>query len=400
MELTREEAARVALHFQQLGRDRPKASHSSTLEVVRSLGNLQIDTINVVERSHHLVLYSRLEGYRSGILDDLLFKKRKLCEYFTNVAAIIPIEDYPYYFYGWITRRSSWIQKFWLPKNEEYVEEVHKGAPKNRAFTTDDFTGSLQRSGRGWSGSELTRALNILLLRGDLVIHHREGARRFYARRKTSQSIKGINDRKLLRFIIQRALNVMGIGTLREIQLARLMSATDYKGEVQSMVKEGMLDATKVKGLGGDHYILNSRKEEIEGAVEATPPDHATLLSPFDNLVINRQRTFKLFGFYPRFEAYVPKEKRNYGYYNMPILHQEKLLGYVDPKLDRKTSVMTFQTLNLDHGPDEKALSALVEEFARFLRFHEAERLEVKTSQPHTIAKKIQNEVARALRHS
>ncbi len=397
MELTREEAARIALHFQQLHRARPKASPITVLETVRRLGSLQIDTISVVERSPHLVLYSRLDNSKPELIQELLFKQRKLCEYWTNVAAIIPVEDQPYYFYRWRTRSDSWIKQFWLPKNREYVEQVRSKIPKDQPFSTDYFEAPLQRGGRGWSGSELTRALDYLMIEGYLMIHHREGTRRFYAHRKISLTSKRIDDRKLLRFILQRALNAMGIGTLREIQLSRLMPATDYKREVESMMKEGVLDGIKVKGLREDFYLLNSRREEIEEAVEETPPNQVTLLSPFDNLIINRQRTFKLFGFLPRFEAYVPKEKRKYGYYNMPILYKEEFLGYVDPKLDRKTSVMSFQTLNLEKMPSAETESALVEEFARFLRFHNAEKLEVKSSLPRSLTKKIEAGVAKAL---
>ncbi len=284
------------------------------------------------------------------------------------------------------------------------MEKIRRLVPQDQPFSTDDFEESLQRRLGGWSGSELSRALDHFVTEGFLMIHHREGSRKFYSRRerqpeksKTSQ----IDDRRLLRFLLRRTLSAMGVGTLREIQLARAMPAKLYNQEAKLMVEDGTLDVVSVKGMRDKYYALPEQREEIEAASEGpTANGQATLLSPFDNLIINRQRTLKLFGFYPRFEAYVPKEMRKYGYYNMPILYGEKLLGYVDPKLDRKTSVMTFQTLNLDHEPDEKALSALVEEFARFLRFHEAERLEVKTSQPHTIAKKIQNEVARALRHS
>ncbi len=406
MELTREKAARVALHFQRLGRQRPKASHTTVLDIVQTLGSLQIDTINVVERSPHLVLYSRLENYSNKILEELLFKERKLCEYLTNVSAIIPIHDYPYYFYAWVTRPrpNSWTQRIWLPKNRNFVEKIRRLVPKDRPFSTDDFEESLQRRLGGWSGSELSRALDHMVTEGSLMIHHREGPRKFYARRKKPQSrfrTSEVDDQKLLRFLLRRSLAAMGIGTLREIQLARAMPAKDYNQEANSMVDDGTLDVLSVKGIRDTYYALREQRDQIEAArEEPAPDDQATLLSPFDNLIINRQRTFKLFGFYPRFEAYVPKEKRKYGYYNMPILYKEKLLGYVDLKLDRKTSVMIFQTLNLDRTPDEKMRSALVEEFTRFLRLHNAERLEVKSSQPPTIAKKIQTEVDRALRQS
>jgi uncharacterized protein YcaQ len=190
----------------------------------------------------------------------------------------------------------------------------------------------------------------------------------------------------------------MGIGTLPEIQLARFMPPTDYRREVKALLDDGTLSVLTVEGRRDNYYMLSERKEEIEAALQEPPPNEATLLSPFDNLIINRQRTFKLFGFYPRFEAYVPKEKRMYGYYNMPILYQERLLGYVDPKLDRETSTMIFKTLNLDKKPDEKTRSALVEEFARFLQFHKAENLQVKASQPRHLAKTIQAEVRKTLR--
>jgi uncharacterized protein len=401
MELTREEAARVAIHFQRLGRRGLEASHATVLDTVQTLGSLQIDTINVVERSQHLVLYSRLNGYRREFLEEALFKQGKLCEYFTNVAAVIPREDYPYYFYGWHTRCSpnNWIQTFWLPKNKEYVERVHKAIPPDRAFSSDIFEASLQRGGHGWSGSELTRALNYLLIAGYLMIHHRKGAQRFYVRSSPPDTSE-IDDRKLTQFILRRALGSMGIGTLREIQLARFMPPTDYKREVKYMLDNGTLSVLSAKGRKDDYYMLSERREEIEAALQEPSSNEATLLSPFDSLIINRQRTYKLFGFYPRFEAYIPKEKRKFGYYNMPILYKEKLLGYVDPKLDRKTTVMIFHILNLDNTPDKEILSALVEEFARFLRFHNAERLEVKASQPHNLAIKIQKEVDKELRQS
>lgn len=401
MELTRQQAARVAVHFQQLKHPRRKASPTTVLEIVRGLGNLQIDTINVVERSHHLVLYSRLDGYLHEHLDEVFVRQRKLCEYLTNVAAIIPIEDYPYYHYGWITRESSWTQQHWLPKNRDYVEQVRKAIPQS-PFTTSDFPESLQRGGRGWSGSELSRALWVLVSEGSLMIHHREGARIFYARKEdepTNLKKSEIDDQRLLRFLLRRSLSSMGLGTLREIQLARIMPAKEYRREVDTMVQDGSLELVSIRGQKEKYYILTERRQEIDAAAEEPATDgNATLLSPFDNLIINRQRTFKLFEFYPRFEAYVPKEKRKYGYYNMPILYEEKLLGYIDPKLDRRTRLMTFHTLSLNQTPTDTTFTALVEEFIRFLIFHDTQTLEVKTSEPKSIAKKIQVRVNRAIK--
>ncbi len=379
MELTVEQAARVALHFQRLDKRR-KASPSNIYKLVQQLGSLQLDTINVVERSHHLVLYSRLEDYKPQQLDEPLYKQRSLCDFWTNVAAIIPSEDYDYYHYEWNAHRAGWHSA-----TDEFRNQVRQKAPRNRPFTTDDFEESMQgRRKEAWRSSALSNALDILTLEGYFQIHHREGTRKFYAWRtekpKKLQASTSM-DRKLTRFLLQRSLSSLGIGTLQEIQVARLRPVKSYREEAESMLKDGTFEKVKILGLPEQHYILSEKKEEIKRVLDEHADEaKATLLSPLDNLIINRKRTFKLFGFYPQFEAYVPKNKRKYGYFNMPILYGEKLVGYIDPKLDRKTGITTFNKLSVTHIPDDAERAALAQEFARFLDFHNSKKLEIKNS--------------------
>ncbi len=397
MQLTRAEAARVALYFQLLSRPRPKASESSILALVRALGNLQIDTINVVERSHHLVLNSRLEDYRGELLERLLLKRR-LVEYWTNVAAIIPREDYPYYLYRWTSRADGWLHNFWLPKNRDYLEEIRRRIPRDQPFTTEAFAKSLQRRGRGWSGSELSRALNILHLDGSLVIHHREGFRKFYAARRKTPA-QSLDEKRVIRFLITRALSSMGIANQREIRLPRLMPPTAYRQEIEAMTNDTTLLTLRVEGLPVDYYMLSDQREEIEEATgNQMEESQATLLSPFDNLIINRERAERLFGFYPRFEAYVPKAKRKYGYYCMPILLDERLVGYVDPRLDRKEGIMTFNVLNLTQRPTDNGRDALVEEFKRFVLFHNGQSLQVRVSDSTRLSRDLELRANKAIR--
>ena len=397
MDLSREEAARVAIHFQRLDSPRPRASHDAVLETVRALGYLQLDTISAVERTHHLVLHSRLGGYRGRLLDDLLYEGRAVCDYWTNVAAIIPAEDRESYRYCWTAHRDGWRSV-----SRPFLDEVLRKSPQDRPFDVDDFGEEMQGRTRGtWSSSRLRSALDILVLEGFLIVHHREGFRKTFthaanppARLRASSR----SDGEVARFLLRRSLSAMGIGSLREIMVARLLPARVYRREVHRMVREGVLDIARIRGVPDECYLLPERKPEIEKAVATSATEAvATLLSPFDNLLINRQRTLNLFGFRTRFEAYVPQARREYGYFMMPLLCGERLIGYADPKLDRKAGIMTFHSLNVPSKEVKGSLPALVEEFVRFLRFHEARCLRIKGSGPGSFAREIESSVNRAV---
>jgi len=190
----------------------------------------------------------------------------------------------------------------------------------------------------------------------------------------------------------------MGLGSLREVMVARLLPTRVYRQEAQRMVREGVLDIARIQGVPDDCYLLPERESEIETAAATSATEAvATLLSPFDNLLINRQRTLNLFGFRTRFEAYVPQARREYGYFMMPILCGERLIGYADPKLDRKEGIMTFHTLSVQSKEVKRSLPALVDEFVRFLQFHEARRLRIKGPKPRSVAREIEASVNRAV---
>ncbi len=397
MELTRAEAARVAVHFQRLDASRPRATHDSVLDTVRGLGYLQLDTISAVERTHHLVLHSRLKGYRGRLLDDLLYEGRTLCDYWTNVAAIVPVEDREAYRYCWTAHRDGWRSV-----SRSFLDEILRKSPKDRPFDVDDFDEEMQgRTPGTWSSSRLRNALDILVLEGSLMVHHREKFRKTFTHcpappkrlRPSSRS-----DCEVARFLLRRSLSAMGIGGLREIMVARLLPARVYRREAQRMVREGLLERARIQGVPDDCYVLSERKPEVEkAAAEHTTDAVASLLSPFDNLLINRQRTLILFGFRARFEGYVPQARREYGYFMMPLLWGERLIGYADPKLDRKAGIMTFHTIKVQPTEVKRALPALVEEFVRFLQFHDARRLSIKRSEPRFVAREVETSVNRAV---
>jgi hypothetical protein len=316
-----EEARRLAVRAQALD-----GSASGVLETVRRLGFLQIDVVQPVERPQHLVLYSRLgPGYDRAELDRLLWKKRALFEW---NAFIYPIEDLPLvrarirtFRRGRRTKNQLWVRDF-LTTNRAFrryiLGELERNGPMlSRQF--EDRAKGGARDSRWWGPRQVGLMLLSLHLYGELTIVGRQGGERLW----------DLTERW---WPETKTVSVRDADRIREEQRFRSQGVRLRKGEW-----EAHPDAT-------------------DGPV----PDRAVLLSPFDRLVADRARAESLWDFRYRLEMFVPKAKREYGYYVLPLLVGDQLVGRAEPFFDRKTETLELlgawgDTSRLDEALDDLA---------------------------------------------
>ncbi|CAN5484779.1 crosslink repair DNA glycosylase YcaQ family protein [soil metagenome] len=369
------------------------------MAVVRHLGGLQIDPTRAVERTHLLVLWSRLGAYDRTELDRLLWQERRLFEY---GAFIVPTERYPeqqVLMRAFGTGGRAWDNRAaaWVTENDAFRRRILKqlrrdGPLPSRAFTAGPEVTNWRSS--GWTGGRnVGQMLELLWQRGEILISGRDGSQRLWdlAERVLPDWTprEELSREALLEIRAERFIRRLGLATRAEIA-TRLPLARPAEGRavVDRLESNGRLrrvevgdDDGKADALGPGPIFVHVDDLDALGEVEhrAWQP-HTTLLSPFDRLIYDRDRTERLFGFRYRLEMYVPKERRKFGYFVLPILHGDRLIGRVDPLMDRKRAVLTIR--NLAWEPDAPrgaetmaAVRGSIQDLGRFLGAGEVEGL-------------------------
>lgn len=335
-ELSADEARRIALRAQGLlgAPDR----RSGVRGVLRRLGAVQLDTISVLARSHELVPYARLGAVGRGTVEDAYWKDTHAFEYWSHAACVLPIEEWPHFAFR---RRAYRNRPHWnheLPEGayDQVVKQLRAEGP-----LTATELGGAKRTSEWWDWSVSKIAVERALMYGEVVCVERRGWKRVYdlAERAVPEHLlhDELDDAECLRRLVRLAGQALGVGTRADI--------ADYhrlKGEqVDAVIADSGLVPVTVEGWG--------RPAWADPAALASSPrgrHRTTLLSPFDSLVWERARTERLFGFTHRLEAYVPKPKRVYGYFAMPVLAGGRLVGRVDPAREGRTLVARQVTLD------------------------------------------------------
>ena len=321
--VTDEQARRLAVRAQALD-----GSPRGVLDTIRRLGFLQMDPIATVATPQQLVLFSRLGPYDAAELDRLLWEERKLFEY---DAFIYPVEDLPVqrarmarFRRGGKRKRDEWIREF-LRTNARFRRHVLDELERNGPLLSRDLEHDLMPSGqahRWWGDRQVGLVLEILAARGEIAVAGRVGKVRLW----------------------DLAERVYGEG-----------EALPWR-EAERELEERRRRTLGVRRERGE-WVAHADAED--GPV----PDRATLLSPFDRLIHDRGRAEALFGFRYRLEMYVPKAKREYGYYVLPLLVGDRIVGRAEPRLDRKTGQLDL----LGAWGDMSRLDEALDELARWL---------------------------------
>ena len=364
-------ARRLIVSRQRLAGPPPVApGPEAIMGVATDLASLQLDPISVVARSHHLVLWSRLGRYDLADLDALLWRDRRLFEYWSTAAAIVCTEDYP--IHSLLMRRypsdryaASRRLRAWLADNQalrrSILRQLRVSGPLPSRALEDRAETAWQSS--GWTaGRNVERMLDLLWTQGRIMVAGRQGQQRIWdlAERclPSWAPTRHPPEREVVRRSAQRALRALGVATARDID--RSFTAGRYPGlpsVLAGLQRSGQVEQVRLAADGseppGPWYVHTDDLPLLDRLQSGDWQPRTTLLSPFDNLLIDRERTERLFGFHFRMEIYVPKAARRYGYYVLPVLNGDQLIGRVDPALDRATGRLVVHAIHPE--PDAPA---------------------------------------------
>jgi uncharacterized protein YcaQ len=362
------------LAAQGFDRSRPKrATSKDAARVIRQLGLLQIDYVNVLVPSHYLVLFSRLGSYKRSLLDDLTFRSGAFTEQWAHEASIVPIESWPLLRYRRETHRvRPYPFEALMNRSTEYAELLLEEIRRRGPLTADDVPkpeGELLEVSSDWYRSAQRMVLEAHFGRGLLAVADRKPnfARVFdLAERVIHQDHHGrvVERDEALRQLLLLAVRAHGVGTAADLADYFRMPIRDARPRLLELVHLGAITEVKVEGWREPAYLYpdSARPRKIEANA---------LLSPFDPVVWFRPRALRLFGFDYRIEIFVPEEKRKWGYYVLPFLMGERLAARVDLKADRANRRLQVLSSYLEAGekPGEvaEALAAELSALAAWL---------------------------------
>jgi len=373
-------------------------------EIVNKIGCVQIDTISVVRRSQYLVPWSRLGSYEPSDLDALQSSAdRRLFEGWQHATCIIPLTEYRYQMPHQRNLRehpTTWYQR-WLTDHglSETIEMVRQRIQRDGALKVSDFEHGDHPSGAWWNWRPAKVALEFLYVLGDLMVAGREKFQRVYD--LTERVLpRWVDTREPTpeerdRFWVERGAKALGVCTARQAGDYTWMKVSRSKPHTESLVKNGILipiQGQLANGNIADLLIHRDNLPLLEQAAEGvlrTP--RTTFLSPFDSLWWAARRDEMLWGFRQSLECYLPASKRIFGYFCLPILHKDRLVGRLDPKLEREAGKLCIKAIYLEPGVDPNAelVAAVATALRDFMKFHDAKELVIKRSQPEEFGRKL-----------
>ncbi|MCW3098531.1 MAG: hypothetical protein JWL77_4149 [Chthonomonadaceae bacterium] len=393
--------ARALLLTAQGMAERPAqpAQKDDVLGTIRRMGLLQIDTISVVARSPYLVLWSRLGTYEPRWLDELL-AEGALFEYWAHAACFLPIEDY-----GLYRRRmlecaaGDGYGNGHDPEQAEVRDQVLAHIRERGAARSVHFTRADTKAGTWWDWKPEKIALERLFNAGVLMIARREGFQRVYDLQE--RVLPDWDDEQTStreagsRAFALKAVKALGVATAPWVvtyfkgYLQRRSGGAQMAVLLEDLAREGLLARVEVADWRMPAYVHpDNLPLAALAAADALPPTRTTFLSPFDPIVSNRDRIKTLFGFDYRIETYTPGPKRIYGYFSLPILHRNALVGRLDAKAHRRQGLFEVKVIHLEK--DVPLTDELVAAVAATLRecaeWHKTPEVVIQRSEPPELA--------------
>lgn len=367
-DLSLDEARRMALAAQGFARPRPsgRVDIRALRRVIDDIGLLQIDSVNVVVRSHYMPLFSRLGAYPMSLLDDATYKRRELFEAWAHVASLVPVDCYPLLRHQMHSEVPQWRNfRKWAEANKEYVDAVLEEVRERGPLTPKDLEDPGTRRGTWWMRSKGKTALEWHFRCGNLMAHSRPNFERVYdiTERVLPKEVlakPATPEREAQREFLVLSARHHGVGTARDLADYYRLPITRSRELLHELAEEGALREVRVEGWKELAYAHPDAKapRSIKGRA---------LLTPFDPIVWERSRAKRLFDFEYQIEIYVPEKKREYGYYVMPFLLDGELVGRVDLKADRKAGKLHAKGVFIEEGRDERRVAQELAEELRLM---------------------------------
>lgn len=383
--LSANEARRIALAAQGFGRPRPAAPGKRHLmSTIEQLGVVQIDSVNVVSRSHYLPLFSRLGAYDRTLLEDLAWgRKPALAEYWAHEASLTLLSTHP--LLRWRMQDALdgvgvWknVARF-LSTHADFIDKALATVAERGPLAASELGLGAKGEGGWWGWSQGKHAMECLFWTGRLTTVTRRGS---------FERVYGLPERVLPRAVLDTptpdratacrellkiAARAMGVATERDLRDYFRLSLADARQGVAALAADGTLERVDVKGWDQPAYLWPAARRPRSIKASA-------VLSPFDNLIWFRERTERLFGVRVRLEIYTPAHKRIHGYYVLPFLQNEAITARVDLKADRKAGKLLVLAAHAEPGANDETAILLAEELALMASWLGLHGVEVRAS--------------------
>ncbi|MER9054727.1 winged helix-turn-helix domain-containing protein [Mesorhizobium sp. M0910] len=374
-------ARRIALAAQGFNDPRPAGTpdRRHLARVLARTGLLQIGSVSAVVRAHYMPLYSRLGPYKLALLDDAaITRKRMVFEYWAHEASFLPVETYP--LMRWRMQRAERGEEMysglakWGREHAAYIEDIYREVAERGPIAASAFEGQ-KGSGGWWGWSHAKHAFEWLFWAGRITTAHRRGFERFYDLPErvlppTILSLPTPAPEDAHRELLRISARAHGIATAGDLRDYFRLSPADIKGRIEELVEAGELLPVSVDGWSKTAYL--HKNVRLPRRIEAR-----ALLAPFDPVVFERSRTERLFDFHYRIEIYTPAEKRRYGYYVLPFLLGDSIVGRVDLRADRPAGVLRVHAAYAEPGAPPQTAAELFEELKQMQGWLGLERIEV-----------------------
>ncbi|MFZ9707327.1 MAG: winged helix-turn-helix domain-containing protein [Ilumatobacteraceae bacterium] len=358
------DARRLALTAQGFGiaRTRTTSSTSDALAVIKKLGVVQIDSVNVLVRSQELPLFARL-GDHDRVAIPKATARGSLFEYWGHEAAHLPVDLQPLFRWKMDAARTGkakhWGLTSFYEDNKSYVNRVLKHVEQNGPVTARSLSTRTEKKGTWWDWDEAKTALEYLFLTGQLMSRGRgtdfariyDTPERVLPSRVLNAPTPSEHDAR--KRLLVRSAVALGVATAGDLADYYRQRPAIAKPLIAELTEEGVIREVVVDGWKEKAYV--HRDATIPKQIRAT-----ALLSPFDSLVWCRPRNERLFDFHYRIEIYTPKPKRRFGYYVLPVLCGESLVGRLDMKADRASSTLLVEAAYLERGVSARSVTAPV----------------------------------------
>ena len=402
MEATKEIARRLTVEKQGLTSKPGTATKDDIYQVIDRLGCLQIDTINVVERAHHLTLWSRLSLHEKDLLNELAYDDRKLFEYWAHAACYVPMEDHRFFIRPMRMREGEMLERLerWGGRaggvSPYILDEVLGRVRAEGPLATKDFEQRRKGPSKGWWDWKPAKvALEVLYGAGLLMVSHRENFQRQYdiAERVLPPWVDTTEptEEERIKFYITRTMASLGLVKPADVRGYYTPSYARYKAfskQLPSLMEEMRGDGRAVRyevdGERQPYYCLPKDASRLDDLASGLGHEGVHLLNPFDNALWDKKRVETLFGFTAKLEAYTPAAQRKYGYYYLAILYGDRLIGRIIPKMDRKNRKLIINSTWHEtwFKPDEPFENSFSETLDSFSKFNGADEVEHKEEKP------------------
>jgi uncharacterized protein YcaQ len=374
--ITARVARAIWLRAQRLDCEAPfGAGPQATQATIEHLGYVQIDTIHVIERCHHHILWNRIPEYRRSDLHHAQSIDKSVFEYWTHALSYVPARDFNFFIPAMKLHRREGHRWFSEVKPAE-LRKVMRLLRKDGALTVRDIEDDvLVEKVHAWASRKPSkRALQLAFYEGRVTISERNGMLKTYELIDRhfgwDRPPKAASAREIIAYLLDRSLRAQGVVSLDSICHLDAPSKKAVRRLIEARLRRKEVVAVAIEGAGKqEHWALPEALETAGGATA----ERVHILSPFDPLMIQRKRTNLIFGYEHRFEAYVPKEKRLFGYFALPVLVGDSIVAALDLKTDRQKQKLLLQKWNwvgaAAKGPRRELKWRIEEELHRFERF-------------------------------